>query len=166
LLAEWRAADADLARANLRLRATGAWDLSLRGGYDQVFDGRTDVPLFAALTLTYNLGDLSRRRADARALAARQRADSPADAVAARAERAAGELAALRAAERARLGHVRTLRADLRAQLVTVSALATGEVRRYRNGLWFEVTRLDAEEAWLAAHVEALDRLLGAPRPQ
>jgi len=48
---------------------------------------------------------------------------------------------------------------------VTVSALATGEVRRYRNGLWFEVARLDAEEAWLAAHLAALDRVLGGAPP-
>lgn len=161
LLAAWREADDLEARSRFAVSRAGAVDLSLRGGYDQVFDGRGDLPLFAMATLTWDLGALSSRRAEPRAHAARRQAREAGDGLEHRAEALLVRLRALRAAERARLAELDALRGDLGAQLRVIEAITTAEVRRYRNTLWFELARMDAERAYLEAHTAELDRVLG-----
>jgi hypothetical protein len=162
LVAAWRAADDGAARAERAVRDARAWDVALRGGYDRVFDERRDVPLFAMLSLTYDVGALARRGAERRALAARHAwSRETTDGLDARADRLVTRLRTVRTAERARLAEVEALHRDLGGQLRTVAVLETAEVRRYRNTLWFELSRMDAERAYLASHLAALDALLG-----
>src|SRR6267143_6117617 len=60
LLQEFRTADDEVEQIAGRLRSATAWDLTLRGAYDRVFDIRqtTSPPLFGMVEVTYNLGGL------------------------------------------------------------------------------------------------------------
>ena len=51
---------------------------------------------------------------------------------------------------------------DLEAQLQSMEALQTREIRRFRGYVMLELTRLRAEQAYLRAHVESLQTFLGA----
>jgi hypothetical protein len=162
LMAEYQALDHELGLADVRSRDAGTWDISVRGGYDQVFDGRDRVPLFAMLSVSFDLGRLWRGSANTRALAGRDRAEreSP-DALVARVTRLLDAQRATLAAERARLRSAGTLLAALDGQMAEVERLETVRVERYRHALWFELVRLRAEHAYLAARVEDLARALG-----
>jgi hypothetical protein len=162
LVAAYRAADAEVEAQGARVRGSSAWDLRAQGGLDQVFPRAGGSPVFAALTLTYDLGHLSQRRGDADALEGRRRASrEDHEGLERRALALLAELRATLAGDRRRLAELRTLEVDLAAQLQTVDTLQTSFVRRYRNHLWFERTRLEVERAFLEARIEALDKLVG-----
>jgi hypothetical protein len=162
LLALYRAADHQLGLAEEGARGAGSWDLALRGGYDRLSDGRDRVPFFAILSASFDLGRLWRGPADSRALAGRARAEEEsADALAARVSRLLESKRAILAAEGARLRASQTLLASLDGQMAQVERLETARVDRFRNTLWFEIVRMRAERAYLAAHVEDLARAFG-----
>jgi hypothetical protein len=60
-----------------------------------------------------------------------------------------------------RLREVSVLTADLQQQLDQVRKLQTARVRRFGELLWFELTRLRTEEAFLKVHVKDLAAVLG-----
>lgn len=166
LLQELRAAEDALEEISAGLRSATAWDVRLRGGYDEVFDVQQDVPLFGTLTVSYNLGGLWQSGANARAregrrLAAREEVEG----IERRVDLLLHELRAAREAEQARLREVTVLVTDLEGQLRGIESLQTNQVRRYRDYLTLELARLRAEQAYLKAHVEGLDAFLGAERP-
>jgi len=120
------------------------------------------VPFFAILSASFDLGRLWRGPADSRALAGRARAEEEsADALAARVSRLLESKRAILAAEGARLRASQTLLASLDGQMAQVERLETARVDRFRNTLWFEIVRMRAERAYLAAHVEDLARAFG-----
>lgn len=161
LLQELRAADDEVERISGRLRRTAAWDIRLRGGYDELIDVKQDLPLFGMLTVSYNLGGWAQPVANARARRARLRAaEEDVEGVPAQVERLLQELRATQRAEEARLREVTVLVGDLEGQLQQVQALETIKVRRFRDYLVLELARLRAEQAWLRAHSEFLATFL------
>lgn len=166
LLEEMRAADDELESYAGGLRRAEAWELSLRGGYDEVFDVEQSVPFSGQILLTYNLGHLWQGKANARAREGRRRATlEDVNGVSQRVGELVAELRTLHRTEEGRLREVSTLVADLEGQLREVEALQTREIRRFRDYLMLELTRLRAEQAYLRAHVDSLATFVGAGQP-
>jgi len=164
LLQEFRAADDEVEQIAGRLRSSTAWDLSLRGAYDRVFDTRetTSPPLFGMVMVSYNLGGLFQPAANARAREGRrEREAEDLSGVDRRAAELLRQLKAMRSAEETRLRDVSVLTADLEQQLEQVRKLQTARVRRFGELLWFELTRLRAEQSFLKVHVKDLATVLG-----
>ncbi|RKH00650.1 hypothetical protein D7V97_30015 [Corallococcus sp. CA053C] len=161
LLSAFESADDQVEALSGRLRRARAWRLSVRGGYDKVFDVEQDTPLFGQLTLGYNLGALWQGRANAQAREGRRLETRDAvDGTPRQVRQLLGELRITEQAEHARLGEVSTLVADLQGQLREVERLETRQVRRFRDYLLLELARLQAEQAYLGAHLETLQALL------
>ncbi|WP_342374129.1 hypothetical protein NVS55_22300 [Myxococcus stipitatus] len=166
LLEEFRAADDAVEAASAGLRRAKGWELSLRGGYDEVFDLDQDVPLFGQVMLTYDLGHLWQGKANARARDGRRRATkNDVGGMDQQVTELLTELRARHRTEEARLREVSALVTDLEGQLREVETLQTREVRRFRDYLLLELARLRAEQAYLTAHVESLASLLGPAAP-
>ncbi|MFL5310488.1 MAG: hypothetical protein ACJ79H_08570 [Myxococcales bacterium] len=164
LLQEFRTADDEVEEIAGRLRSATAWDLSVRGAYDHIFDARqtTSPPIFGMVAVTYNLGGLFQSAANARARQGRrEREAEDLSGVDRRAAELLRQLKAMRSAEEARLREVSVLTADLAQQLDQVRKLQTARVRRFGELLWFELTRLRAEQAFLRVHVKDLAAILG-----
>lgn len=166
LLEELRAADDAVEVATGSLRRAKAWELSVRGGYDEVFDVEQEVPLFGQVMLTYDLGHLWQGKANARARDGRRRSTAnDVDGVHQKISELLVELRSRHRTEEARLREVSALVSDLEGQLREVEALQTREIRRFRDYLLLELARLRAEQAYLTAHVEALTSFLGTTHP-
>ncbi|MBU8897481.1 hypothetical protein DRW03_29145 [Corallococcus sp. H22C18031201] len=166
LLAEYEAADDAVESIVGGLRRADAWQLDLRGGYDQVFETTQDVPLFGQLTLSYNLGHLWQGSANARARQGRRRSEKDAvEGTPRRIQATLAELRALRDTETARLREVTALVSDLEAQLSEVRRLETRQVRRFRDYLELELSRLRAEQAYVGTHLASLEALLKTEGP-
>ncbi|MCP3060205.1 hypothetical protein LXT21_15585 [Myxococcus sp. K38C18041901] len=166
LLEELRAADDAVESEVGGLRRARAWQLSVRGGYDEVFDVDQDVPLFGQVMLTYDLGHLWQGKANARARDGRRRATlHDVEGMNQQVSELLVELRSRHRTEEARLREVTALVTDLEGQLRDVEALQTREIRRFRDYLLLELARLRAEQAYLTAHVEALTSFLGSTAP-
>jgi hypothetical protein len=165
LLQELRAADDALEEIAAGLRGSAAWDVRLRGGYDELVDVRQDVPLFGTLTVSYNLGGLWQSGANARAATGRRlAAEEDVEGIRRQVDQLLRELRATRDAEQRRLQEVTVLVSDLEGQLRGLEALENRQARRYRDYLMMELARLRAEQAYLKAHVDALGTFLEAER--
>ncbi|MFY0522361.1 hypothetical protein ACN28I_03805 [Archangium gephyra] len=165
-LKDFRAADDRVEAESASLRSASAWRVRLRGGYDELINVRQDVPLFGALTVSYNLGNLWQPSANARAREGRRRLlEEDVEGVSQDVARLLRELRAGHTAEEARLREVSVLVTDLEGQLRDIQAMETAKVRRYRDYLVLELARLRAEQAWLKTHVAELGRFLGEERP-
>ncbi|RKH63406.1 hypothetical protein [Corallococcus llansteffanensis] len=161
LISTFESADDQVEALSGTLRRARAWRLSVRGGYDKVFDVAQDVPLFGQLTLGYNLGSLWQGRANAQAREGRRQETRDAvDGAPRQVRQLLGELRITEQAERARLGEVSALVSDLEGQLREVERLETRQVRRFRDYLLLELARLQAEQAYLDAHLRTLQTLL------
>ncbi|RKH06152.1 hypothetical protein D7X74_33990 [Corallococcus sp. CA047B] len=162
LLLAFESADDQVEALSGGLRKARAWRLSVRGGYDEVFNVDQDTPLFGQLTLGYNLGNLWQGRANAQAREGRRQETRDAVEGAPRQVRQLlGELRITEQGEQQRLREVSTLVSDLEGQLREVERLETRQVRRFRDYLLLELARLKAEQAYLGAHLKTLQSLLG-----
>jgi hypothetical protein len=164
LLQQFRSADDEVEQIAGRLRGANAWDVSLRGAYDKIFETQQNTPFTAMVMVSYNLGGLFQPSANARAREGRsQRAAEDLAGVERRAAEVIRQLRAMRSAEQARLRDVSVLTGDLEQQLDAVRKLQTAKVRRFSELLWFELSRLRAERAFLEVHVNDVARVLGEP---
>lgn len=162
----YRKADDEVERYDGGLRSLDAWSLEVRGGYDEIIGVDQKVPLFGLVTLTFDLGGLWTPGANSRAREGRQR--WVAEDVMGPDRRVAElvqQLQSVRAAQNARLQEVSLLVDDLGAQLREVKSLGTNRVRRYESFLFFELVRLQGEQAYLQAHLEEIERILGTVHP-
>lgn len=167
LLDAYWEADREVERVEGELRRAHAFGLELKGGYEELLTVEQGVPLFGIVTLSYNLGHLwqggpNRRAREARGEWRRVRGGAPGSQ---RIAEALHVLESTRVSQRKRLEEVRILAKDIAEQLEIVEGLETRKVSRFRDYLWLESTRLEAERAFLEKHVEELDRFLG-PRPE
>jgi hypothetical protein len=161
-LREYYDADDELTQDDGSLRRAQAWDVSVRVGYD-AFTGSFDDdqnPLFAVVSVGFNLGGLFQGGAEEQSVAGRRRY--------VREERAATEtdptLAHLRVVareEKRRLKQTAVLVGDLERQLGQLDQVGGEAGRRYRQSLWFDWVKLKAEHAYLSAHVAGLAPLVG-----
>jgi hypothetical protein len=166
VLADYRKADDEVEEIEGGLRSLDAWSFELRGGIDEVLGVEQDVPLFGLATLTFDIGGLWVPSANSRAREGRKR--WVAEDVMGPDRRIAelvSQLRSVRDAERARLKEVALLAEDLGVQLREVRSLGTSHVRRYESFLFFELVRLQGEKAYLEAHLEEIDRIMGNVEP-
>lgn len=157
-LARYQRADAAVEREEAALRTARAFDLSVRVGYDS-FASRDgdDSPYFAVVSASVNLGALLQLGANRRAAAGRRRmveVERGGDATGERL-RAAVEREAARAEDTAALA------AELERQLEQLDKVGGDGSRRIAQTVWFELVKVRAEHAYLAAHVAALREVLG-----
>ena len=162
LLRRHRAADEEVGKYEARLRLTEAFDVSLRGGYDQFFGLRDQLPLFGVISLTFNPAALYMPFAESDAAKARRqvvRLEN--DAVEQKAELLASRLRALYAGERKRSAEVRVLLADVEARIHAIESIESDKLRRFRESMWFDWVKLKAEQEFLRVHVAELQTTLG-----
>ena len=148
-----------------RVRRSHAWDLSVRGGYDQIFGSSVAyTPVFALVSLTLNVGGLFQGGAEERARDGRVAwTRTQVEGVDDRVEQALARLRSLRDTERKRLDETRVLLADLEGRYKDLQAVPGDKVARYADLVWFDLVRTRAEHAYLSTHVADMDRLLGPP---
>jgi hypothetical protein len=158
----YRAADTELEEIEGGLRKLDAWSLEVRGGYDEIFDVDQTTPLFGLVTLSFDLGGLWVPGANKSAAEGRRRwIEEDVMGADRRVSELIGQLHTVRQAEQARLEEVSLLVNDLTAQLDEVRELGTRRVRRYETFLFFELTRLRGEQAYLQAHLGEIDGIIG-----
>jgi hypothetical protein len=156
-------AEAEVERREARVRASRAWDVSVRGGYDRTFGTSASyTPVFALVTITANVGGLLQPAAEARAVPgraewARRQVEGADD----RVEQALARLRALRDADRRRLDDTRLLLTDLEERRNTLLSVPGERVAEIAQSLWFDLVHVRAEHAYVAAHLADLDRILG-----
>ena len=163
LLEEYWDADREVEEAEAALRRAHAFGLELKGGYEELLTVEQGVPLFGIVTLSYNLGHLWQGSANQRAKEGRDdwrrlRGGAPGSQ---RIAEALQKLEATRTAQRRRLEEVSVLARDIEEQLREVEKLETRKVSRFRDYLWVESARLEAERVFLERYVAELDRFLG-----
>ncbi|MET0403744.1 MAG: TolC family protein [Cystobacter sp.] len=169
-LAAWmetlRAADDEVESQEARLRVSSAWSVRVRGGYDDLPLVQQTVPFSGALTVSYNLGGLWQAPANARARDGRRRSlDEDVEGMSQEVARLLRELRVAYSTEQTRLQGVSALVKDLEGQVRDIEVMEAPRVRRYRDYLQLELTRLRVERAGLQAHVEEIGRFLEEERP-
>ncbi len=166
LVSELHAADGEVEALSAELRQNVTWELGVRGGYDKIIGSRA-LPVFGLVTFSWNPGALWQGPHNERARLGRG-AWVQADVTGAsqRAQQLIRELELLHESARARLVEVSALEKDVGSQLEAVERLQTRAVRRFRDLLRFEHTRLRAEKAYLDSRVDRLDRFLNRSRVQ
>lgn len=157
-LARYHRADAEVERQEAALRRARAFELSVRVGYDS-FANRDgdDSPYFAVVSASVNLGVLLQGSGNRRAAAGRRRmveVERGGDATTERL-RAVVEREATRAAD------TEALVTELEHQLAQLRAVGGDASRRIGQTVWFDLVKVRAEHAYLAAHVAALREVLG-----
>ena len=136
-------------RIDGRLRHARAWEISVRGGYDQLFGLRDGLPFFGAIQVGFNLGGFYQPFADARARHGRARfVPAEAEGVDQRVGDVLHRLRAAHAAALRRREETRALFADLDIRLKAVEHLEGERVRRYREYLWFDWVQKKAEREY------------------
>ncbi|MBX3187549.1 MAG: hypothetical protein KF819_11065 [Labilithrix sp.] len=148
-----------------RIRQAQAWDISVRGGYDQIFGQNQALPVFGMVTLTFSPGFFWQRGADDRAETARvQAARKGLEAATVRAEETARQLRETARAERERLADVTVLLADLSRRHEELRKLEGNRAKASADVLWLGLVPLRAEHAFLRAHTAELAKVVGDGR--
>jgi hypothetical protein len=160
-LARYYDADADLERDEGKLRAAQGWDLSVRFGVNELLGRDTPQPLFAAVSATFDVGWLfeggdNRRARSSRAQLVREAHVD--DAVGA----TVAQLREVLAAEEKREQETAALVADLARQLDALKDLGGDQTKRYRETVWFDWVKANADHEYLATHVASLKEVLGS----
>jgi hypothetical protein len=163
LMTDFRAADAAGAEAEIALREAKVWDVEVRSGFDQILDEPRDVPVFATVTVSLNLGFLQQQSANDRALLKRaewrRREFSGLER---QWNRLIDDLASARRHAHDRMARVSDLRADLRGRLEEIANVSGDFASRHRDVLWYEGAQLDAEFAYLDRRIARIDAFLVA----
>jgi hypothetical protein len=163
LMQAYRTAAGQTAEQESRVRLSRRYDLSLRAGYDRLFGVREGIPVLATLTFTYSLGALTQPRLET--LAQEGRTGWATFGIEGIHDRVSLLLAKLRGvldvqSQRARETSV--LLADLETRYRALENAPGDSVRAYRDYLWFDLTRLRADAAYLQAQTEELEHLVSS----
>jgi hypothetical protein len=157
LLAKRDAAEQELARREVTDWQAKAWDVVGRVGYDRLYNVRDQTPFFASVAVEFNFGFFFEGGASRKAAAGRRAwADAQMEGLDQRVRLTLIRARAQLAADTKRYEQTRTLLTDLEAQMTQVKALQGDKVRRYRDYLWFDLTKARADDAFLAANVREL----------
>lgn len=162
LLEQAQALQRELEKREGNAREAAAWDFTVRGGYDHIFLQNVGQPYFAMGTLTFNLGSLWQKKADARAAEARQKwfLEQP-EGVAARTQRLLRQLRGMKQAEEVRLRETQILLADLEQRMKSLQEISNKKAESYANYLWFDYVKVKAENAYLSIHLKDLAGIAG-----
>lgn len=148
------------------LRQSYAWDIAVKGGYDQMTGIKQSVPAFATISLTFTPGYFWQTGADRRAVDARGDIARTGLEATTRAKLVAAQLSELLRSELERLGQLAPLLAELETRQREVAAVDGDQARAAADALWLAIVPLRAEDAYLRAHVADLKKTLGSPAGQ
>ncbi len=163
LMNDFREADERYAAADASVRESSAWDLDLRGGYDQIIGDSRDIPAFATVSFSMSLGALSQKSAHDRGLRKRDEWRRREFGGLRRGmDDLVQNLEATRHHAQLRLDQVRGLRDELAERLAAIEPLTGEYARRHRDTLWFEWVTAGAEAAHLEARLPRLEAFLVA----
>ncbi len=144
------------------LRQSMAWDVQVRGGYDQVFGLHTPVPAFGMVTLTFSPGYFWQKAPDERAIQARaDAARTGLEDATLRAQDTARELRETLRSEKDRLVDVGALLGELEQRHEKLAKTEGDRARAAADILWLWLVTLRAERAYLEAHVADLTKIVG-----
>jgi hypothetical protein len=161
LMRAYREAVAELARFEARVRRSRRWDLSARAGYDRFFGVRDGVPIFGSVTLSFSPGSLTQPSVERQAELGRVGwAALGIEGVHDRSALLMSRLRVLMEAQAQRQRENAVLLADLEARHRALEAVQGDSVRAFRDYVWFDLTRLRAEDAYLRAQLAELHVLL------
>lgn len=162
-LTAYRAADADMERYEAKLRRSQAIDVSVRAGIDEFFTQETATPFFAVFQVNVNLGILFQGNANDRAAAGRKRMVESGRGLGV--EGTVDQLRATIDIESKRAHETKALVTELERQLEALNKIGGEESKRYRQTVWFEWVKAKAQLAYLTAHVESIQEVIGADAP-
>jgi hypothetical protein len=151
--------------AEAKLREAGAWDLSVRLGYQRIQADPQTQPFFGTATLSFNLGRLWQSNAEKHASHGFRRwieEDPVGPSV--RTFMLLQHFRAIQKAESERLGETNTLLEDLEQRLESVQQVGDRRAESYADYVWFDYIKIKAEHAFLAAHLKDLSMVAGALR--
>jgi hypothetical protein len=154
-------ADGEVERQEGKLRRLKAWDVSLRVGYDAFTSPIDDdeSPLFAVVSVGFNLGALFQGPGESRAAAGRrtyvreERATST--------EPTIRQLRLMARQERQRAEETSVLVEDLEKQLEELKEVSGDTGRRFREMVWFELVKIKSEHEYHRAYADGLAELAG-----
>jgi hypothetical protein len=159
----YRAADADMERYEAKLRRAQAVDISVRAGIDEFLNKETSSPFFAVIQINVNLGILFQGSANDRAAAGRKRMVESGRGLGV--EGTVDQLRATIDIESKRAQETKALVTELERQLEALNKIGGDESKRYRQTVWFEWVKAKAQLAYLTAHVESIQEVIGADAP-
>ncbi len=160
LLTQYREADADMEKADAKLRTIRAYDVNVRAGVDRSLNGDLEdkTRYFAVVELGVNLGALWTGSGNKRSSAGRARYAQTVGALTTVVDPAV--LEAMLDVQQKRLTQIQALSGDLDKQLAALSSAESVDARRFRETIWFEAVKAKAELAYLQAHVATLNEML------
>lgn len=149
-----------------RAREAGAWDISVRGGFQQVINAPQERPFFANLTVSFNLGRLWQGNAERRASGGFRRwlEEDPTGA-SVRTSVLLEHFRAIQTAESERLRETDILLDDLQQRLESVRNVGDQKAQSYEDYVWFDYIKIKAEHAYLVAHLKDLSVVAGKIAP-
>jgi hypothetical protein len=140
-----------------RLRRSAAFEVTVRGGYQEVIALAGDPPVFGSISAQFVPGWFWQHDAD------RQAADAQRDRVEARINEVRARLAEVRtrlsgelAVAQKRLSEVTIMLTDLEDRYNGLREVGTRQSRDFREYLWFDLIQLRANRAFVSAQVQAL----------
>jgi hypothetical protein len=156
---ELRRWEAERQELDGRLRRVEGVDVSLRGGYDEVFGVEQTLPIFGSVNLELVPGRFWQPARDRESEAAHQR----------RVQRRIGEVQSLLTQLASRLGRQLELAeerleqlnasfADLESHYLELKRVETPAALEFAEHAWFELVRVKADRAFARAQVESLAR--------
>ena len=145
-----------------KLRKAGAWDFSVRTGYQRILDAPQTTPYFATATLSFNLGRLWQTKAEKRASEGFHHwvQEDPIGA-SERGSLVLQHFQAIQRAESQRLRQTNALLEDLQQRLESVQQVGDVRAESYADYVWFDFIKVKAEQAFLTAHLEDLSIVTG-----
>jgi hypothetical protein len=162
---QYYAADDEVERQEGRLRRLKGFDVSVRVGYD-AFTGPIDDdenPLFAAISVGFNLGTLFQGPGEEQAAAGRRRYIREERSSAT--EPTVRQLRLLARQEKERAEQTAVLVEDLERQLAELKEVGGETGRRYREMVWFDLVKVKSEHEYHKAYAAGLAELAGGTSP-
>jgi hypothetical protein len=149
-----------------RAREAGAWDVSVRGGFQRVINAPQESHFFGNVTLSFNLGRLWQGNAEQRANNGFRRwiEEDPAGA-SVRTSVLLQHFRAIQTAEAERLRQTDILLDDLQQRLESVRSVGDQKAQSYEDYVWFDYIKIKAEHAYLVAHLKDLSVVAGKSAP-
>jgi hypothetical protein len=155
ILGDYRSADADLEKAEGKLRSIRAYDFGVRAGADRFLNGdNAQTRYFALVELGFNFGALFTGSGNRRSAQGRARYAQTVGPLAVTAT--ADQLRAMIDVQQKRLVQVSALSKELDKQLGLLGQAESLDAKKLRETVWFEAVKAKAELAYLQAHIEAM----------
>jgi hypothetical protein len=148
------------------VRQAGTWDVTVRGGYQRIFNAPQATPYFGTVTVSFNLGRLRQANAERRAsVGFRQWIQEDPAGPSMRTYMLLEHFRAIQTAETERLRETEILIQDLEHRLDSLRQISDERAQSYGDYVWFDYIKLKAEHSYLVAHLKDLAAVVGRELP-